>query len=370
MAWITLRQFAWTERPGYVDPYPEVDGIHRVAADRLLPIDLSYAISVNALAVPASGPVRYETRQHELRLVLCYLDGNPLRLRDEPFRASAAHIRRFVSESIGLGMLTATVQAAYQWQDPATHIDALPTALAGHVSATKNRPDLLFDRPGLTLAGEARGRSEAPPTRVTAQQRDRLNSLLPWSHHHGTHPLAMSWAYATGLGMTVDLFTRSGRLPGMLGPIGQPLPSPMPTQTDLFDQDQLDAPARQPEPPVAPARRGGTRDLDRSSARELTLRISQRVGDIADQLYATAPDPGIHVGGQRMRGAWVALDLLGTSSGSFLLGVLDGPISAEINARLRPSNQFEDDGLSAHVSGRLVIAITKENGQPWHLVAD
>ncbi|MCE7010328.1 hypothetical protein LWC34_47125 [Kibdelosporangium philippinense] len=369
MAWITLRQFAWTERPGYVDPYPEVDGIHRVAADRLLPVDLSYAISVNALAVPASGPIRYETRQHELRPVLCYLEGNPLRLREEPFRASAAHIRRFVSESIGLGMLTATVQAAYQWQDAATHIDVLPTALAGHLSATKTRPDLLFDRPGLTLAGEARGRSEAPPTRVTAQQRDRLNSLLPWSHHHGTYPLAMSWAYATGLGMTIDLFTRSGRLPGMTGPIGQPLPSPMPTQTDLFDQDQLDAPIQRSDPPVPPARRGGARDLDRSSARELTLRISQRVGDIADQLYATAPDHGVRVGGQRVRGAWAALDLLGVSSGSFLLGALEGPASSDVNARLRPSNQFAD-GLSAHVSRRLVVAITEEHGQPWHLVAD
>ncbi|CAM3737405.1 hypothetical protein KIPE111705_22365 [Kibdelosporangium persicum] len=369
MAWITLRQFAWTQRRAHVDPHPEVDGIHRVAADRLLPIDLSYVVGVNALVPPA----RYETRQHELRLVLCYLDsepGQPLRLREDPFRASSAHIRRFVSECIGLGMLSATVQAAYHWQDPDAHVGALPTALAGHVSATRTRPDLLFDMPNLTLAGEARGRSEAPPTRVTVPQRDRLNSLLPWSQHHGTYPFAMSWAYATGSGVTVDLFTRSGRLPGMAGPIGQPLPSPMPTQTDLFDQERLDAPAAGQETPAGPARRVGKRDFDRGSPRELALRVGRRVEDVADQLYATAPDPGMKVGDVPLRGAWTPLDLLGAPSGSFLLGVLERPPAPEVSARLRPAYQYDDDTLSAHVSGRLVIAITTEHGQPWHLVAD
>jgi hypothetical protein len=383
MAWITLRQFAWTERPPYLDPHPEVDGIHRVAADRLLPIDLSYAVSVNALAVPASGPVRYETRQHELRLVLCYLNTGPghgIHLRDEQFRASAAHIRRFVSESVGLGMLTAAVQAAYQWQAaPGTvaHLDALPTTLASQYNTTKTRPDLLFDMPGVVLAGEARGRSEPPPIRVSTQQRERLNSLLPWSHHHGTHPLAMTWAYSTGRGVTVDLFTRSGRLPGTTGPIGQPLPSPVPIQPDLFDQDQLGSPG--PTGDRDRLNRGNrARDFDRSSPRELAVAIRRRVDAIADQLYATAPqpDPPVRVGEQRVRGSWAALDLLGVFPGSFLLGVLEHPLSrehsVEITRRLRQgsANRFDDNGLSAHVAGRLVIAITNDSGQPWHLVTD
>ncbi len=373
MGWVTLRQFAWTERAAHVDPYPEVDGVHRVAADRLLPVDLSYAVSVNALAVP-SGPVRYETRQHELRLVLCYLNSEPgtaIRLRDEPFRASASHIRRFVSESIGLGMLTAAVQAAYQWQATSgaiAHFDALPTALAGHYNVTKARPDLLFDMPGVTLAGEARGRSEAPPTRVTAQQRDRLNSLLPWSHHHGVHPLAVTWAYTTGHGITVDLFTRSGRLPGMTGPVGQPMPSPVAFQPELFDQ--LAEPTA--ETPASRARRDSrARDFDRSSPRELATTIARRVNDIADQLYATAPQSSVHVAGQELRGAWTGLDLLGPSTGSFLLGVLERPLdreqSLDLTARLHRENQFDDNGLSAHVAGRLVIAITAERDQPWDL---
>ncbi|ALG11858.1 hypothetical protein AOZ06_37760 [Kibdelosporangium phytohabitans] len=379
MGWITLRQFAWTERPGFADPHPEVDGVHRVAADRKLPVDLSYAVGVNALAAPASGVVRYETRQHELRLMLCYLDndpGYPIRLRDDVFRASAAHIRRFVSESIGIGMLTAAIQAAYQWRASSgsvAELGTLPTALAGHLSATKTRPDLLFDMPGLTLAGEARGRSEAPPTRVTTQQRERLNSLLPWSHHHGTHPVATTWAYATGLGTTVDLFTRSGRLPGMTGPIGQPLPSPAATQTDLFDQDQLDSPGKPAEAPPAATRRGSSRDFDRGSPRELTTRISQRVDDIADQLYVTAPDPSIKIGDEPVRGDWAPLDLLGAPSGSFLLGILERPLPQEaatrLNTRLRPAHRSDGTGLSAHVSGRLIVAISNVGGKPWDLVA-
>ncbi|WP_132123233.1 hypothetical protein [Actinocrispum wychmicini] len=379
MAWITLRQFAWTERPGRVDPYPEVDDIHRVAVDRLLPVDLSYAVSVNALAVPASGPVRYETRQHELRLVLCYLNSDPdgpIRLRDEPFRASASHIRRFVSESIGLGMLTAAVQAAYQSQTTAiAHVDALPTALAGQYNPAKTRPDLLFDLPGQILAGEARGRFETPPTRASTQQRDRLNSLIPWSRHHGTHPLAMTWAYTTGLGATVDLFTRSGRLPGMTGPVGQAVSAPVAIQPELFDEDQLTAPAR-PGADHRPRRDVRARDFDRSSPRELATAISRRVGDIADQLYQSAPrpDPPIRVGEQDVRGSWAALDLLGPSTGSFVLGVLNRPLSRErgleVTARLRQRDP-ESNGLSILVSGRMVVAISTDTaGQPWRLIAD
>ncbi|GAB3881564.1 hypothetical protein GCM10029964_037860 [Kibdelosporangium lantanae] len=341
MAWITLRQFAWTERPAFADAYPEVDGVHRVAADRLLPIDITHVVAVNALA---AGPVRYETRQHELRMVLSYLNldqDEAMSLRDEPFRASSPHIRRFVSESIGLGMLTATLQAAYALHGAAALIP-LPTVLAGHVSATKTRPDLLFD--GVVLAGEARGRSEPPPTRVTTQQRERLNSLLPWSHHHGTHPIAMTWAYATGRGVTVDLFTRSGRLPGMSGPVGQPLPSPAAVQPELFEQDELGTWTPKAAEPRSTAK---ARDYDRTSPTQLVTTISGRVNDIANQLYDTAPepDPPIYAGDHPIRGDWVALDLLGPSTGSFLLGVLPKEVSGN----------------------RLIIAVTTDGSQPWQL---
>ncbi|MBP2325897.1 hypothetical protein JOF56_006282 [Kibdelosporangium banguiense] len=374
MAWITLRQFAWTERPGRADAYPVIDDIHRVAVDRWLPVDLSYAVGVNALAVPAKGPVRYETRQHELRLLLCYLSNDPdgpVRLRDDTFRASAAHIRRFVSESIGLGMLPTSVHAAYQ-ATPGTpaHFEAWPTMLATQHSATKIKPDLLLQLPGMVLAGEARGRSEPAPIRASVQQRDRLNSVLPWSQHHGTHPLAMTWASITGDGTTVDLFTRSGRLPGMTGPVGQPLPSPVPIQPDLFEQDHLVAADRSAEIST-PSRETKARDFDPRSPRDLITAITRRTGDIGTQLYETAPEPDrpVRIADQAVRGRWAALDLFGPAAGSFLLGVLERPLSPEqsheITTRLRQRTR------SALVSGRLVVAITDDAAdRPWPLVAD
>jgi hypothetical protein len=250
------------------------------------------------------------------------------------------------------------------------HVDALPTTLAGQYSATKARPDLLFDMPGLILAGEARGRSEPPPTRASTQQRERLNSLLPWSHHHGTHPLAMTWAYTTGNGATVDLFTRPGRLPGMTGPVGQPL-SPFPVQPGLFDEEEHAALGDGGRDTGRPRRESKARDFDRSSPRELALTIGRRVGDIADQLYRSAPqpDPPVRVGDQAVRGSWVALDLLGASTGSFLLGALEHPLSLErsleVTARLR------ERALSVLVTRHLVIAITDDvTDQPWQLIAD
>jgi hypothetical protein len=370
MGWITLRQFAWTERPSLVDSYPEVADIHRVAVDRWLLVDLSHAVGVNALVAPASGPVRYETRQHELRLMLCYLqseqDGQ-VRLRDNTFRASAVHIRRFVSEAIGFGMLVAAVQAAYQWQEgTVAYLDALPTMLAGPHNVTKARPDMLFTTPGLILAGEARGRSEPPPGRGSAQPRERLDSLLPWSHHHGTHPLAMTWCYTTGLGVTVDLYTRSGRLPGMTGPVGQPETSPMPVQPELFDQDELTVTAVRAGPQRG---NGKARDFDRRSPSELAAVIARRVEDVADQLYETAPQAPVRIADQEVRGSWAKLDLLGEATGSFLLALLEHPVSGEQGRAVM--ERLRERGLSALVSGRLVVAISEDaEDQPWHHVAD
>jgi len=59
-----------------------------------------------------------------------------------PFRASALHIRRFVTESVGPGMLTASVQAAYRWYGRGNihNLDALPTALAARYRGRGSGP--------------------------------------------------------------------------------------------------------------------------------------------------------------------------------------------------------------------------------------
>ena len=81
-------------------------------------IDLAEVVKVNALAVPADRELTYRVMQHELRMLLSFLvdePESPLVLRHADFRASSGHVKRFVSESFGLGMLTAAVERHHRW---------------------------------------------------------------------------------------------------------------------------------------------------------------------------------------------------------------------------------------------------------------
>jgi hypothetical protein len=166
----------------------------------------------NALATPISGPLRYETRQHELRLLLSYLDDPRsalLTLRRPAFQASALHIRRFVSESAGLGFLTGVTEIVLGWRRShrrLANFDVLPPHLARKYPSQGVRPDLLFSPTTAPLAGEARGRSSRPSLSVVTSQHRRLDELVAWSQRHGDHPIVMSWAWITEDGVTVDLF--------------------------------------------------------------------------------------------------------------------------------------------------------------------
>ncbi|RSM91444.1 hypothetical protein DMH04_00040 [Kibdelosporangium aridum] len=282
-----------------------------------------------------------------------------------------------------MGMLTAAIQAAYRWHASSKdvfHFDALPTALASTYNTRKARPDLLFDMPGLLLAGEARGRSR-PPAATFTQQRKRLDSLLPWSHHHGNHPLAMTWAYATKHGVVIDLYTRAGGLPGVEGPIGRPAPEPGQPEFDV-PAEMMVAGLRQhlkiEDVSKQPYQRDRGKDLDRRSPRTLADEVAHRINSIEQQLYATAPqaDTDIRVADQPIRGDWVPLDMADEASGSFLLGILEQPLSQErshsVTARLRERTKYEENrNATVLVSGRLVVAIIDDpNRQPWDLVAD
>ncbi len=81
-------------------------------------IDLAEVVKVNGLAVPADRKLTYRVIQHELRLLLSFLvdqPGSPLTLRHTEFRASSLHVKRFISESFGLGMLTAAAEHHHRW---------------------------------------------------------------------------------------------------------------------------------------------------------------------------------------------------------------------------------------------------------------
>ena len=114
-------------------------------------VDLAVVVKGNGLAIPADRVPSYRVVQHELRLLLSFLieePGRPLTLRQADFRASSAHVKRFISESFGLGMLTAAVERHYRWQlnDSDLHnFDVLPATVAAQYPGSGIRPDLLFD---------------------------------------------------------------------------------------------------------------------------------------------------------------------------------------------------------------------------------
>jgi hypothetical protein len=409
MARINLRRFSWTIKSG-ADGLPVVDKIKSVANPAQLLVDMSDLILTNALATTVSRPVLYDATAHELRLLGSYLYQAPneqLRLRDDPFRASALHIRRFVTESVGLGMLTASVQAAYRWysRGGVHNLDALPTALAARYRGKGARPDFLYDVPTMLLAGEARGRSHNPPASPARAQYERLNQLLPWANRHD-HGLVMTWAYLTGTGITVDWFAEEDKLPDLARQVGVPMPA---DDLDVLS-DEARVPARVPYSDDAPASFHGSPDtvrehptddqprahrerrFDETDPSDLLAEARNRVSQIEQQLFTTAPatQAPIRIDGRALRGQWVPLDLVGAPVGSLLFGLLDRPLSQraswEVTENLRrlvrqrtdtritdvQTGQLPPDPpVTVSVRGRLLVAVADpEFTEPWDLLAD
>jgi hypothetical protein len=93
------------------DAWPEGEG--------KLEVQLTDVIRVNALAVPAKTSLRYRVLRNEPRMLLSFLSDRPgrsLAMRTGDFMASAGHVKRFITESFGMGMLTAAVQSHYGWE--------------------------------------------------------------------------------------------------------------------------------------------------------------------------------------------------------------------------------------------------------------
>lgn len=120
------------------------------ADERTWDIDLAEVVMVNGLAVPADRTLTYRVMQHELRLLLSFLvEGprSPLSLRHADFRASSAHVKRFISESFGLGMLTAAAERHHRWKlddNDLYNFDVLPAKVAAQYPSSGIRPDPLF----------------------------------------------------------------------------------------------------------------------------------------------------------------------------------------------------------------------------------
>jgi hypothetical protein len=315
-------------------------------------VDLAALLEANMMAErDVDRELRYRVLQYELRMILSYLsdDGSEgqLRLDVENFAATAGHIKRFVSESVGLGMLTAAVQEFFAWEfgpNAIANFDVLSGELKDIFGIGGIRPDLLFDfRDGArVLAGEARGRSEVGPhgTLTRAEQRQRMREILQWSGDHGGYPVTMTWTYLGGSGVQVDLFTVSDESMGSLGYV---LPCGPEAGINVGARQQYTADA--------------------------VLRSERRAARIFDTAPAAPFQKPRRLFGTEVRGDWVTADLLRPSNVRLFLGALDRRIPVavlrETRSRSRQAGRRLSPDYATALSDQLLIVVARsENPEP------
>jgi hypothetical protein len=327
----------------------------RLADQDMWDINLAEVVKVNGLAVPADRKLTYRVMRHELRLLLSFLieaPGKPLSMRHADFRASSGHVKRFISESFGLGMLTAAAERYYGWKlngSDLYNFDVLPIGIAALYPASGIRPDLLFQFTSQEhenrLAGEARGRSSARPMLfpTSKDQRDRLADIVAWSGVNELHPVTMTYAYTGAVNAQVDLFD---------------VAAPEELKTDL------EVVGAESEGLVTQT---GQRFERLSYIRQRAL---SRVGEIADQLYATAPQDasGLRrtVYGHNVRGSWATADLIVPTRLRFFFGLLDQPLTPEEVAGRRGRStpgQQDTDPIQVASTGRILVVVARNAAQ-------
>jgi hypothetical protein len=344
VALVELRHFIIETNPGDIDSL-----VSHWVSHRPMQVDLSAMLHANAMAqTDVDEDLRYRVLQHELRIILSYLTGNRpddwLRLDAENFPVTAGHIKRFISESVGLGMLTAALQEFLELevgQDAIANFDILPGELKATFGTSRVRPDLLFNYKddNRAIAGEARGRSRSGQQgqAVFKEQMDRMSDILGWSYGHGCFPVTMTYAFLGGSRIQVDLFTMPGGSPGGLGYL--PLTAESPPDVGSSGQEQV--------------------TYDAIGRRERR----------AVRLFETAPEAPTReprrLFGQEVRGDWVTADLVRPSNVRMFLGTTDEPLPApEVRAarsRTRPMAQRSTSGIETALSDRLLIVVAQNN---------
>ena len=361
-----------------------------------LRVGLARLIHINALACDLNRVVDYRTKQLEVRLLASYLDapgaGAPLQVDHQAFVASSRHIRGFVTESSGLGMLTAASEALFAWDNTAHALhsfDALPGRMLTDYQTGGVRPDLLFHLPGGRVAGEARGRHRRAktllPKQPLAEQKSRLQELALWSASHRDHAYFMSWVWIGRSGVAVDIFLpQDKRWDGALDVRwkrqneGQQWRFPMRERRRRPPKDPFgQMPTDDPEPPPAtPPATPSTTPLDTPPATDAlrpmmsvpvaartqpTTDPLSRTGRLVQQLYDTAPELDSELADIPVRGAWVPADALGPARHEVLLAVLaeQPPPQAGVRERLaRAEGRFD-----ACLDGRL-LTVVRSAAQP------
>jgi hypothetical protein len=314
---------------------------------------------VNTLCVPATRPLTYQVMDNELRLLASFLldkPGAPISVRHQEFKASSGHVKRFVTESFGLGMLTAAVERYYRWKlndSDLANFDVLPTKYAGQYPASGVRPDLLFDFTSQgedkRMAGEARGRSARRPKSTCREQRDRLDEIVAWSGNNEFHPVTMTWAYS---GATK-------------------------VQVDFFDIQVHDDAYKEGDDELGELEYPEYLGTSSTPAEDIPVRILRqqalgRTATIANELYETAPQPASErerrIFGRNVRGEWTTADLVAPSNLRLFLGVLDQPLDqrqagAPRRARSAYPQAWDADPIQIAVTQRILVVVARDSAQ-------
>ncbi|MEU8924656.1 hypothetical protein AB0D10_27560 [Kitasatospora sp. NPDC048545] len=355
-----------------------------------LPVSLAELVSINALSCDLRRTVDRSVRDHEINLLLSYLAGDtgpgPLGVKCAALDSSSGHIRRFVSECTGLGVMTAASETLFDWKsgvDGLSSFDVLPDKLVGTYATTGVRPDLLYDLAGGPLAGEARGRRRdakqmLPAVKGTADQKQRLQKLATWSVDHGDHPYFMSWVWLGTGGVYVDIFLpedspataglKTGWIekPGNPQPWRFPVPRPDPRRAMREDpEDDLGFHVLDEDPE-------GTDEASSGGATNAIDRARPLVEAAMDRAFGREENPLGDLRGVPVRGTWIRADAVGPARHEVLVGVLGEHVPVDLRAHRRRLAAEPRSRLDLFLDGRL-LTLVHPVGEPrpsWGQIAE
>ncbi|CAL9582723.1 hypothetical protein [Streptomyces sp. enrichment culture] len=341
-----------------------------------LPVSLSQLVGINALACDLRGVIDEGVHDHEVNLLTSYVaetnNGTPLTANYSRLTATSRHIRSFVSECTGLGVMSAVSEALFAWKPDKRSLnsfDVLPRQLVGVYGRTGPRPDLLFHLDAGVVAGEARGRSRKEkslfPTTATKPQKDRILTLANWSIRNTGHPYFMSWVWIGPSGVVVDVFLPEGEK------VTENIATDWVTTTReerwvIASERSRRRPSTRPETYLSNDRttQAGDTFLARprsiqvpvGAVRRIVEKSAAQADDRADavmsELFERRPIVG-SVAGIPVRGKWIGANALGPATHEVMVGVLGEGIPAEGRAQRRRCAQ----AIDAALDGRLLTVV-------------
>ncbi|MFG1670976.1 hypothetical protein [Streptomyces sp. Y7] len=341
-----------------------------------LPVSLAAVVNINALACDLRKTVDQRVRDHEISLLLSYIADGPgagsLGVDCPALDSSSGHIRRFVSECTGLGVMTAASEALFDWKPGANGLssfDVLPGKLVGTYAKKGVRPDLLYDLATGPLAGEARGRRRDhkqmfPAGKGTPAQKARLEKLAQWSVDHDDHAYFMSWVWLGTGGIYVDIFLPDDApataglktgwidMPGSAQPWRFRVPRPDPRRReDLEPEGPLGVGADS-----APSDVEGSADVTGAHVRT-AISLAEPLVEAAMNRSFSREDTLGTFSGVEVRGRWIRGDAVGQARHEVLLGVLEEHVPVDHRAQRRQLASRTDDRLDVFLEGRLLTIV-------------